>query len=71
MSKQVETHVYQPDSSLRRDWNGSYPCTCGLPKRNQHHEVKPTDEEVKALEDRKLGEARSRDSAVLGEGAHQ
>jgi hypothetical protein len=59
MSKQVETHVYQPDSSLRRDWSGSYPCTCGLPKRNQHHEVKPTDDEVKAVEDRKLGESQS------------
>jgi len=58
MSKQVETHVYQPDSSLRKDWSGSYPCgTCGLPRKNQHHDVQPTDDEVKAVEDRILGES--------------
>lgn len=56
MSKQVETHVYQPDPSLRRDWSGSVPCQCGLPKRNQHHQVKPTDEDVKAVEERRIGE---------------
>ena len=58
MSKQVETHVYQPDSSLRKDWHGSYPCTCGLPKRNAHHDVKPTDDETKALEQRRIGESQ-------------
>lgn len=56
MSKRVETHVYQPDPSLRRDYGGSFPCVCGLPRRNQHHEVKPTADDVKANEQRKLGE---------------
>lgn len=58
MPKQVETHVYQPDSSLRKDWHGSYPCTCGLPKRNAHHDVKPTGDEARELEDRILGETQ-------------
>ncbi len=56
MSKQVETHVYQPDSSLRKDWAGSFPCTCGLPRKNQHHEVKATSDEARELQDRMLGE---------------
>lgn len=58
MPKQVETHVYQPDPSLRRDWSGSIPCQCGLPRRNQHHDVKPTDDETKALEQRRIGESQ-------------
>lgn len=56
MSKQVETHHYQPDTSLRRDYSGSFPCRCGLPKRNQHHAEQPTDHEAKAAEARRLGE---------------
>jgi hypothetical protein len=57
MSKRVETHVYQPNPSLRKDQSGNFPCQCGLPRRNQHHEVKPTGEDAKALQDRILGES--------------
>lgn len=53
MATEVKTHVYQPDPSLRKDWGGSYPCTCGLPKRNQRHEVKPTDPDVQEFEERR------------------
>lgn len=58
MSKQVETHVYQPDPSLRRDASGSFPCRCGLPRKNQHHAEDPNADEVKALEQRMLGETQ-------------
>ena len=59
MSKQVETHDYVPDVSLRRDWSGSFPCRCGLPRKNQHHKDDPNAEEAKALEQRRIGEAES------------
>lgn len=54
---ETKTHVYQPDPSLRRDWSGSIPCQCGLPRKNQHHDVKPTDDDAKALEQRRIGES--------------
>ena len=56
MTAEVKTHVYQPDPSLRKDWSGSIPCQCGLPRKNQHHDVQPTDPEVEAVERRRLGE---------------
>lgn len=55
MSKQVETHEYQPDSSVR-DFHGRFLCTCGLPKANAHHDVEPLTEDQRELDARRVGE---------------
>lgn len=51
---QKRPHYFQPDGI--ENLFGDQACTCGLPKTNRLHKIKPTDADVKEAESRRLGE---------------
>ena len=51
------THIYVPDATVAPDHRGQRPCLhCPLPRGNAVHQVPEVDDEVKAVEARKVGE---------------
>ena len=53
--KRPEKHAFQPDPDLGVDHRGDTPCTCGLPRRSNVHDL-PDTTEADAASRRRAGE---------------
>jgi hypothetical protein len=52
----VSTHIFNEDPANGPDHDGEYRCRCGLPEANKAHRLPGVSKDVRALENRLLGE---------------